>query len=272
MTRKQSRLLLIALCVLIVPTVVSAQGIRVTSAFGPVEIVPASGPVLTRVDTSGAPAWPLLQIGDEVRVGPSGQMTLELADGSYMVVSENTTFVVEPYWGSSERNLLRVLLGRIRFHVQRLGGSPNPYRIHTPTALIAVRGTDFDVRVDARTATTEVWTYDGRVTVESPGRDDREAVLDEGFKTLVRAGQYPLRPVAHDTAFGASRSLQVVRTDVGDAPTATARAIPSLESLGIDNDRRNRIADPLANPRLNGAAPPIERGKLSYPSPSGSGR
>ena len=79
MTRKQTWLL-VALGVLIAPTVMSAQGIRVTSALGPVEIVPASGPVLARADTRGAPEWPLLQIGDEVRIGPSGQMTLELAD------------------------------------------------------------------------------------------------------------------------------------------------------------------------------------------------
>src|SRR5262249_17827945 len=32
--------------------------------------------------------------------------------------------------------------------IQTFGGNPNPYRVHSPTAVISVRGTTFDVAVD----------------------------------------------------------------------------------------------------------------------------
>ena len=254
---------------LLVPTVAMAQGITVTSVLGHVEVTPASGQALIQVDSASADALPKLNIGDEVRTGPSGQMTLEMPDGSYILISENTTLKIEQYWGSSVRNLMRVMLGKVRFHIQKLGGRPNPYRINTPTALIAVRGTDFDVRVDDSGEVTEVRTFDGRVTVlGTTGDTVREVVLDRNHKTLVREGQHPTMPVGLEEEFGTSRTLQVVRKDGeqdGAAPLH-ARSIPNAGVIGNDNDRRNRIVDPLVNPNLNNRpSTTILRGKLSYP-------
>lgn len=259
------------LCLLLVPATVSAQNVRVTSVFGPVEVIRASGPVLTYTDsgvtTTGLPA---LNVGDTVRTGPSGQMTLQLQDASFIVIYGNTTFEVGDYQGSGVRELMRVIMGNIRFHIQKFGGRPNPYEVNTPTALIAVRGTEFDVRVDETGQTTEVWTYDGRVKVETAGDADREVVLDAGFKTLVRAGQNPLRPVGLESEFGPSRSLQVVRVGGPDGPDGmpvAMRSIPDRSTLGIDNDRLNRTIDPLANPNLRGSAPRVLRGKLGLTYP-----
>ncbi len=252
---------------LLVPATVSAQNIRVTSVFGPVEVISASGPMLTHTATGVTTAGlPVLNAGDTVRTGPSGQMTLQLPDASYVVIHENTTFEVGEYQGSGVRELMRVIVGKVRFHIQKFGGRPNPYQVNTPTALIAVRGTDFDVRVDETGQTTEVWTYEGRVRVETVRDADREVVLDAGFKTLVRAGQKPLRPVGLESEFGPSRSLQVVRVDDPNGQDGTSvgmRSIPDRAILGIDNDRLNRTIDPLANPNLGRSAPRILRGKGS---------
>jgi hypothetical protein len=264
MTNKTVRTWVFVVGFVLVPMVASAQGIKVTSVYGPVEVIPASGTVLTYVDSEATALLPILKIGDQVRTGPDAQMTLELSDGSYVVVSENTTFTVEEHWGSSVRNLMRVMLGKVRFHIQKLGGVPNPYRVNTPTALIAVRGTDFDVIVEGADATTEVRTYEGLVRVVAA--NDREVMLEAGFKTLVRSGQNPLTPVGLDAEFGASRTLEVVRKDgQDDSPDAMHRAIPSRQALGIDNDRRNRTVDPLTNPNLNRSAPSVLRGKLTFP-------
>jgi hypothetical protein len=233
--------------------------------YGPVEVQPADGGRIAWVDSRAVDDLPMLGVGDRIVTGVNGHVTLELEDGSYIVVSENTTLEVERYWGSELRSLMRVFLGKVRFHIQRLGGRPNPYRIHTPTALIAVRGTDFEVRVDALADSTEVRTFEGRVTVVGNDVADREVVLDAGRKTLVRSGQAPLTPVGLEDDFGTSRVFEVVRTDGTDGPEADPlRRGVVLPETGIDNDRRHRTIDPLANgPSLPSL--PTRRLKLSFP-------
>ncbi len=258
---KKSALLLV---LLLVPTLTLAQGIKVTSMYPPAELRSASGAEFVVIDSS----LPTLDIGDEIRTGPGGSMTLELPDGSYVVVSENTTLTIERFWGSDLKNLMRVVLGKARFFIQRWGGRPNLYRVNTPTALIAVRGTTFEVSVD-KSQTTEVYCFDGRVTVESAGLSDREVILEAGRKTLVLAGQYPLTPVEIDADFGATRVLELVRKS--DEFEPELRTTPGFNGVLTDNDRRNdrrnRTLGPMSNPQTNRSVvtPEIRRGKLSYP-------
>ena len=220
---KKSMLLLV---LLLVPALTLAQGVKITSMYEPVEIRAASGTRFVQVSTG---LLPTLEIGDQIRTGPGGAATLELPDGSWIVVSENTTLEIEQFWGSDVRNLMRVMLGKVRFYIQRLGGRPNPYWVNTPTALIAVRGTEFEVLVD-ESGITGVFCADGRVAVETVGLGNREVILDRDRKTLVRAGQYPMTPVAIDDVFGASRVLQVVRK--GDETTPGFQAVPGVDGAG----------------------------------------
>ena len=249
---------LFIVALVLVPSVAMAQGpVQVTSSYGPVEYEFASAR-LVPVDSK----LPSLDIGDKIRTGEGAQLTLGLPDGSYIVVSENTALEIEKFWGSDVRNLMKVMLGRVRFFIQRLGGRPNPYRVNTPTALIAVRGTTFEVL--AGPAATEVRCFDGRVTVETAGMHDREVILDAGRKTMVVAGEYPMRPVQMDDVFGGSRVLRVVRTDGEESPVVGP--LPSLERVARDNDRRNRQVDPLASPAGGiGLGQQIRRGKLTFP-------
>ena len=251
---------LFMVALVLVPSVAMAQGpVQVTSSYGPVKYEFASGARLVPVDSK----LPSLDIGDKIRTGEGAQLTLGLPDGSYIVVSENTTLEIEQFWGSDVRNLMKVMLGRVRFFIQRLGGRPNPYRVNTPTALIAVRGTTFEVL--AGSSATEVRCFDGRVTVETAGMHDREVILDAGRKTMVVAGEYPMRPVQMDDVLSGSRVLRVVRTDGEESPVFGP--LPSLEQVARDNDRRNRQIDPLANPAGGaGLGQQIRRGKLTFPN------
>ncbi len=254
---------LFVVVLLLLPSLALAAGpVKVTSSYGPVEVIFASGTRLVPARTE----LPTLDIGDEVRTGPGAQMTLELPDGSYMVVNENTTLKIDKFWGSDVRNLVRVMMGKVRFFIQRLGGRPNPYRVNTPTALIAVRGTTFEVTVGEASA-TEVLCFEGRVTVETAGLPDREVVLDAGRKTMVVPGQYPMKPVEMNDIFVGSRVLRVVRKREDAVPGLSD--VPAMEGLARDNDRRMRTVDPLANPNSSrpGLGQQIRRGKLTYPRP-----
>ena len=114
--------------------------------------------------------WALSQ-GDKI---PAGQVIVTGADGyARFQVSDGSTFEVYPNShvtfranGTNWRDLIDVWLGRIRVHIQKLGGEPNPNRVQTPTAVISVRGTTFDVAVDDDEQSTYVEVEEGVVAVE----------------------------------------------------------------------------------------------------------
>lgn len=259
------RKFLLLVVLFLVPPVLMAQGtVKVTSAYGPAEWKSVSGAAFRPVNASTT----LLSVGDQVRTGAEASVTLELPDGSYMVVSENSTLAIRQFWGSDLRNLVDLLVGKVRFFIQRIGGKPNPYRVNTPTALIAVRGTTFEVIVDDAPF-TEVRCFEGRVAVEAVGLPDREVILDEGRKTLVRPGEYPLPPVRIEDQIARSKVIRVVRKNAKDAEPVAVGA-PSLDSVLRDNDRRQKGLDRFEIPRtrdVNNPTPEIRRGKpsLRYP-------
>lgn len=252
----------VVLMFLIAPVALMAQGtVRVTSMYGPVELRSVSSQKFVPL----AATTQMVQVGDEIRTGFGGNVILEVPDGSYLVVSENTSLTVQDFWSGSVKNMVQLMMGRVRFYIQKFGGKPNPYRVQTPTALIAVRGTTFDVVVEPGQA-TEVRCIEGRVAVESAGLSDREVILEAGRKTLVRPGEYPLMPVPLDEAIAGSRVIRVVRKDAPGLDSGKPGDIPA-SMIARDGDRRHRISDPLQGPnsRINGTE--IQRAKpgLKYP-------
>jgi ferric-dicitrate binding protein FerR (iron transport regulator) len=128
---------------LLVPAGAFAQGtVTVAGILGPVEWKSASGAKFSTLQ----PSAQIVHVGDQIRTGAGGTVTLTLPDTSYMVITENSTVTIQDFWTSNYRNIVDVMMGKVRFYIQRLGGKPNPYRVQTPTALIAVRGTIFEVK------------------------------------------------------------------------------------------------------------------------------
>src|SRR5205085_4748751 len=86
--------------------------------------------------------------GDEIDTRNGGRVTLELSDGSMLIVQPGSHVVMQDYRdASSLRELLHITLGHVRIRINHFGGRPNPYRINSPTASIAVRGPEFSVAV-----------------------------------------------------------------------------------------------------------------------------
>jgi hypothetical protein len=229
---------LIVLGLLLLPSALFAQGtLLVSRTDGQAERRTASGKAFSPLAVNQA-----VQAGDEIRTGPDSQVILAVpGDGSYMVVSENSKLIVEDFWSGSFKSIVNVMLGQVRFYIQRLGGRPNPYAVRTPTALIAVRGTTFDVSVDdAQFA--EVRCFDGRVTVVE-NLTDREVVLEPGYKTLVRPGEPPLMPVRNEAELK-GKPNRVLLVKQKNAPDSNINGNPSMEVIARDNDRRNRPSDP----------------------------
>jgi len=228
---------LIVLTLLFVPAGLWAQGtLRVLSVHGHVEWKPASSRSFVPVTTANQQS---IQVGDEVRTDSDAEIMLEVPDGSYMQISENSKLIIEDFWSGNLRSMMNLMVGRVRFYIQKIGGRPNPYTVRTPTALIAVRGTIFDVIVDGA-QNSEVQCLEGLVTVQNVLFSDREVILSPGLKTLVRPNEIPLTPVRNTAELNKNR---VVTIHAKAAPNADVTDGPSINILAHDNDRRNRPSD-----------------------------
>src|SRR5580698_1640428 len=145
---------------------------------GAAKVISLTGQVSVLRD---AQPW-ALNIGDSVQArqvivtGPDGFAKFQVSDGSTFEVYPNSNVVFRknpPNWG----DLLDMLAGRVRIHIQKFGERPNPNRILTPTAVISVRGTTFDVSVNDEDEATLVEVEEGIVDV-------RHAMLGGNTKTL----------------------------------------------------------------------------------------
>lgn len=231
------RKVLIVLALLLLPSALWAQGaLQVTYLNGPVQWRAASSRTFVPLTKS----VPVIQVGDELRTGDNASVMLTVPDGSYMVVSENSKLVVEDFWSGSARSIMNLMLGQVRFYIQRLGGRPNPYSVRTPTALIAVRGTIFDVNVDPAQI-VQVECLEGQVKVENPLFGDREVILEPDMKTLVRPNERPMSPVRRSAELNKNRTIEMRKVTVPDNGAKSAR---SMDILSSGNDRGSRPSDP----------------------------
>jgi hypothetical protein len=148
------------------------------------KVVQLTGQVSVLKDSS---PW-ALSIGDTIQVrqivitGPDGFAQFEVSDGSHFEVYPNSraTFRNNP---GNLRDLIDLWIGRVKVHIEKIGGQPNPNNVRTPTAVIAVRGTTFDVAVEDEQDTTLVSVEEGLVAVQ-------HALLPRGDPKLVGAGEY----------------------------------------------------------------------------------
>ena len=189
---------LLSLVIVIFFSALSA-GVGAQEAFT-ARVLNIEGQVEIRRQTSGQAAFQpvtfkvedILKAGDTIVTGKNGRLVLGLSDGSQAVIAPKTTVLIEDL-GQSPRNLFNVIKGKTRIQIEKLGGRPNPYRVNTPTAVISVRGTIFDVLVDGDD--TEVYLHEGQVEVVNRRLPDQLMLLSPGQMTRVRPQRPPVSPM-----------------------------------------------------------------------------
>lgn len=130
------------------------------------------------------PAGTVLETG-------GGRLLLQLADGSQVLVRAHTRLTVQQPT-PTERGYFQLLLGRIRAIInKRTGGAP-PFELGTPSAVIAVRGTQFEVEVN-RQQETQVYVSEGVVEVMSR-HSGTSVFVGAGSSTRVGMGTAPEPP------------------------------------------------------------------------------
>lgn len=168
-----------------------------------------------------------LNVGDWVQrrqvieTGPNGYALFQVNDGSTFEVFASSHVVFRANAGDW-KDLLDLFLGRVKIHVQKFGGQPNPNRVTTPTAVISVRGTIFDVQIEDSDSTTLVLVEEGLVSV-------RHALLPSGPPKVLSEGEYlrvyktqPIAKATFDKGNALKRAMQVA----SDAVSAALNRIP----------------------------------------------
>jgi len=130
-----------------------------------------------------------VQAGDELTTGEKSQAIIRTVDGSAVVLYPDSRVIFNER-SADVRELLHLFLGSIKVHIEKISGRPNPHKLTTPTAVIAVRGTTFSVLVDDTDATL-VAVDEGEVGVTNIQIPDQELILRAGQRTWVRQGQPP---------------------------------------------------------------------------------
>jgi len=123
-----------------------------------------------------------------------GRLVLVLRnDESEILVQPNTRLVLQaPQPGNWET--LQIILGKVRAYIRKRTGGAPPFQMGTPSAVIAVRGTRFDVEVNA-SGVSEIDVFEGLVEVGSPTLPGVSVLVRPGMSTRVGVGTAPETPV-----------------------------------------------------------------------------
>jgi hypothetical protein len=223
-----NRLVLLSLLVAAAAGVCSAQLVPFNTTNYAAKVITQIGQVSIIKDTQ---PW-ALSVGDSVQVrdliitGVDGHALLQVSDGSTFEVFPNSRVVFRknpPNW----RDFLDVLVGRVRVHIEHLGNVPNPNRVLTPTAVISVRGTTFDISVDDDDETTLVEVEDGQVEVQ-------HALLPRGNSKILNPGEslrvYRDEPIARN--FDKGNLARRILRSMSDAALTMATRMPSSGGVG----------------------------------------
>jgi hypothetical protein len=208
----------------------SAVAARIDAYSGPVR-VGGSGRMI------GAVAGMMVNEGDAIETGPHAHITLRLADGSLVSIPSQSAVRIDrmrqtALTGSVDR-LFEVTSGEVRAKVTPMKDGQSRFRISTPTAVAAVRGTVFRTGYDpaSRTATTAV--LEGKVAVTDA--DAGKALeVTAGFGAAADAAvPVPLLAAPSLVAPGRLQNDERLSFTVQPVPEATGYAVEIARDAGF---------------------------------------
>ncbi len=137
-----------------------------------------------------------LVAGDRIRTGEDSSATIQFADGSRLLMQSNTELTLDTMsaFGASGMvdTSMRLHGGRIESDVPHEPGSGSRFRIISPSAVAAVRGTSFRIAFDQDSDKGLGEVLDGELGVSAAGVS---IPLPAGFGNVTVTGEPPGEPV-----------------------------------------------------------------------------
>lgn len=156
-------------------------------------LVKAKGKVQVKADGSDkflkVEEGALLLFGDTVRVGKKGVAQLTLGDNAAVLVREDSEFLIG---GSAAQTELDFSFGEFLIGLRRKLTQKQTFRVRTPAAVAAVRGTLFWGKSEKKDKSTTYAGFGGKVRVEAQGQ---AVEVLPGKTVTVAFGSAPTDPV-----------------------------------------------------------------------------
>ena len=134
-----------------------------------------------------------VQSGDRVKTFNDSSCNLELDDGSLIFVGENTEMSADLLSISADKHSSKfsLFLGRVIANIAKTKNTK--MEIHSPTAVAAVRGTEF--AVEATAEKTDVGVFSGQIGVKNADENAPvEVLVNPDEETAVARNMAPEKP------------------------------------------------------------------------------
>ncbi|MBO0798296.1 MAG: FecR domain-containing protein, partial [Blastocatellia bacterium] len=129
-----------------------------------------------------------IELGSIILTHSNERVVIKLSDESLITVLQNSRVVLNEFPAAATvRELLRIDFGRVQVKIHHYGGKPNPYQLNSPSASIAVRGTEFIVDV-LQNGETTVYVQEGQVEVWPLNNPENKRLVTPGGTVIVRPG------------------------------------------------------------------------------------
>jgi hypothetical protein len=191
MTRSVGLTTIVLLVLLASPASAAGEAVGAVSKVSGVAKLQRAG---TQLDV--AAAMPV-NIGDQIRTTKNSQVSVIFNDGSSAELGESSSFTIDRYAlsGTTRKSaLLALMAGHLRTIVKIVAGAPPDFEVHTPNAVAAVRGTDFETAYIADRPCPEdrscmryttVGVSRGVVAVSNVANPKLAVEVNEGYETTV---------------------------------------------------------------------------------------
>lgn len=164
-----------------------ATEIVILSIQGSVEVQKKGETTWQKIKTGS-----ILKTGDRIRTGKKSQAVSVTKEGHKITIRQNTLFLISKL-GPVEWDFEQEL-GKARLKVAKLA-SGQSLRVKTPTAVCAVRGTEFEVTV-LEDKSTVLDVFEGSVGFADLAGIAEEMLIRENQRSVIQEGGAPAAPQA----------------------------------------------------------------------------
>ena len=194
-----------------------------------------------------------IENGDTVRTAGRGSATLTFADGSRVELAGNTAFTLEETAPGSY--IMGLSLGRLKAFVAHIAS--RSFQVRTPTAVCAVRGTEFQVEV-AGDGRTNVDLYKGLLAVSDHHGGqlllhphESTSVDVKGLGAQLRAARSTQQRERFRTAMRQEMTRDAVRQQMQAAAVRELRLADYQQGKSVTNvfGQRVRVEEYIVRPQ-----------------------
>ena len=137
----------------------------------------------------------LIRLGDRIKTSSESTAAIKFADDTIMTLHADSLIRFDHLSAHGTTGMvdsrLHLIDGRIDTRVTPAVGPGSRFEIHTPSAISAVRGTEYRTAVSEKENASSIEVLHGKVAVKGA---KKQRLINAGFGTKVAKGQAPIAP------------------------------------------------------------------------------